>query len=339
MGDEMYKYAIIGFGGLGKKHLMNLLELEKERGDIHLHAICGADEATVKNSMNLNIGEVDLSSVDFSGCRFYQDYREMLDNEPLDFVLSTLPTFLHEEVAVYALKKGVHVFSEKPMALSAESCENMSRAAMSSGKYLMIGHSARFESAYEKLKEYVDKKTFGEPFRAEFFRYSQLPCWTWNNWILDPKQSGGCALDMHIHDVDLINWFFGLPKALESAVTERKAGLESVFTHYFYDNLLVVSGADWAMPQSFLFEKRCMVNFEKATVVIKDGTMTVYQDEDSFSPVLDAEPSHMREIRAFLKCIIDGEGLENISPESAGESVKLVLKEVEAAKTGGRMYL
>lgn len=217
----MYKYAIIGFGGLGKLHLTNLLQLEQERGDFHLQAICGADPESFKESVKLNLGTVDLSEIDISDCHFYQDYKELIDTEKPDFILSTLPTFLHEEVAVYALNHGVHVFSEKPMALSADGCEHMIHAAEENQRKLMIGQCLRFDSAYSKLKEYVENKTFGAPYRAEFSRYSQKPTWTWNDWILDPEKSGGCVLDMHVHDVDLINWIFGIPKSLRSAVTEK----------------------------------------------------------------------------------------------------------------------
>ena len=38
----MLKYAIIGLGGLGKKHLVNLDEIEKKRGDMCLSGLCGA---------------------------------------------------------------------------------------------------------------------------------------------------------------------------------------------------------------------------------------------------------------------------------------------------------
>ena len=93
----MYKYAIIGFGGLGKLHLTNLLQLEQERGDFHLQAICGADPESFKESVKLNLGTVDLSEIDISDCHFYQDYKELIDTEKPDFILSTLPTFLHEE--------------------------------------------------------------------------------------------------------------------------------------------------------------------------------------------------------------------------------------------------
>lgn len=337
----MYKYAIVGFGGLGKTHFLNLIPLAQERGDFCLQAICGADPEALTKSVKLNIGEVDLSQIDFSDCHFYRDYKEMLDQEQLDFIISALPTYLHEQAAVYALNKGIHVFSEKPMALTAEGCENMIHAAKENSRQLMIGQCLRFAPAYAKLKEYIDNKTFGRAYRAEFTRYSQLPTWTWNNWILDPAQSGGCVLDMHVHDVDLINWFFGMPDSLRSAATGAKAGLESVFTQYFYKekDLLVTANADWSMTQTFPFEERCLINFEEATIIVQDSKLTVYRDEDSFSPELEDKDQYVEEMRTFLKLIIDGEACSITSPESVYASVTLALKEIESAQTGRELFL
>lgn len=325
----MHKYAIIGFGGLGKKHLANLSVLEKQRGDFCLCAISGADPNTIKENVKLNLGDVDISNIDFSKCNFYQDYKELIEVEKPDFILSTLPTYLHEEVAVFALNHGVHVFSEKPMALSIESCKNMIDAANKNGKKLMIGQCLRFSPVYEKLKEYVDNKTFGRAYRAEFVRYSQKPTWTWKDWILNPKQSGGCILDMHIHDVDLINWIFGAPKSLRSASTHVKAERESVFTQYFYDELLVSANADWSMPQTFPFTAWSMVNFENATVRIVDDVLTVYQDGESFIPPLSDEDCFVREMRAFLEIVIDDKPCEITSPESVMETVKIAIQEIQ----------
>lgn len=331
----MYKYAIIGFGGLGKLHLCNLLKLEKERGDFTLVALCGADPTTFKENVKLNLGDLDISDIDFSACRFYQDYKEMLEKENLDFVLSTLPTYLHREVAEYALSKGVHVFSEKPMALTLDDCDSMLRIANISDKKLMIGHCLRFNPAFLKLKEYVDEKAFGAAYRAEFSRYSQTPLWTWNNWILDPQKSGGCPIDMHIHDVDLINWIFGMPNTVRSVTTERKSKLESIFTQYFYDRLFVTANADWSMTQTFPFEARCIVNFEKATVVINGEVITVYCDDESFSPTLSENNMHYCEIEAFLKLALDGVPCNITSPESIRETVRLALAEIESANKNG----
>ena len=326
----MYKYAIIGLGGLGKLHLGNLLRLEQERGDFALQAICDKRPPQESN-VKLNLGTVDLGSIDFSKYRYYADYKEMLAQEDLDFVISVLPTFMHEEVAVYALEHGVHIFSEKPMALTLDACDRMLDAAEKSGKRLMIGQCLRFDPAYRKVRDYIRTGELGHCYRAEFTRYSPIPGWSKGGWIVDVKLSGGCAFDMHVHDVDLINWMFGHPKSLRSAVTEVKLGLESIFTQYFYDGLLVSSAADWSMPGTFPFEARSLFNFEKATVVVKDDRVTVYQDEETFEAELDGEDHFLDEMRAFLRMVIDGVDCPDADPATVRESVKLARWEIDAA--------
>ncbi|MBE6911888.1 MAG: Gfo/Idh/MocA family oxidoreductase [Ruminococcaceae bacterium] len=335
----MYKYAIIGFGGLGKLHLGNLLKLEKERGDIKLTAICGADPNAFTSNVKLNIGDVDISTVDFSSCGFYTDYKELIEKEKPDFIISTLPTYLHEEIAVYALNHGIHVFSEKPMALTESSCENMINAANKNSRKLMIGQCLRFDPISREIKKYIDEETFGKAFRAEFSRYSQTPVWTWNNWILDPEQSGGCILDMHVHDVDLINYYFGVPEAVDSVITEKKTKLESVFTRYFYKDLLVTASADWAFPQTFPFEQRCIIHFKKATVCVTNGKLTVYTDGEAITPKLSTDDYYIEEMRAFLSLAIDNKPCPITSPESIFTSVKIALKEEESATTGKKIQL
>ncbi len=335
----MYRYAIIGFGGLGKVHLVNLIRLERERvGELKLCAICGTNREALQCNTKLNFGTVDISSVDFSDCGFYQDYRELIDKEAPDFLISALPTNLHEEVAVYALSKGIHVLSEKPMALTVSGCDRMISAARESGCKLMIGQSMRFSPVYTKLKEYVDSQVFGKAYRMEFCRFSQVPLWTWNNWILDPEQSGGCILDMHVHDVDMMNWLFGEPKSLLSVGTSQRYPLECVVTQYEYENLVVTGSADWSMPQQYPFTERCLINFEKATVTYENKKLTVYTNEESYEPELEKDETHYYEMKAFVEMLLDGKNIENvISPESVRTSVKIALAETESLKTGRRI--
>ena len=77
----MYRYGIIGFGGLGKIHLSNLIKLQQKRGDFKLAAICGTTREEATKTVAVNFGTADVSSVDFSSCNFYQDYKEMIDTE------------------------------------------------------------------------------------------------------------------------------------------------------------------------------------------------------------------------------------------------------------------
>jgi len=208
----------------------------------------------------------------------------------------------------------------------------MIKAAKDNDRKLMIGQCLRFDPAFSKLKEYVENKTFGKVCRAEFSRYSQTPLWTWNNWILDPEKSGGCVLDMHIHDVDLINWIFGIPENISSVITGSKVERESVFSQYFYKDFLVCANADWSLSQTFPFEARCLVNFEKATVVLEDGKINVYEDEKSYTPELSGDDYFVSEMKAFLDLVTEGKESPVTSAESVMDSIKLAIKELELAK-------
>ena len=140
----MKKYAIIGFGGLGKVHFLNLLKIEKERGDIKLKAICTSSLDKISKNMELNITSVSMENIDFSKYNLYTDYKEMIEKEELDFVFIALPSHLHAEASVYCLQKGLDVFSEKPMAIMPSDCHLMAETAKKCGRKLMIGQALRF---------------------------------------------------------------------------------------------------------------------------------------------------------------------------------------------------
>lgn len=337
----MLKYAIIGLGGLGKKHLVNLDEIEKKRGDMCLSGLCGASREDFTKKVGLNIGAVDISEVDIDSCTFYEDYKELIDKEKPDFIISALPTYLHEEAATYALSKGVHVFSEKPMAPTLKACENMIKAAKENDRKLMIGQCLRFRPAFLKIKELIENKTYGEVYRAEFTRYSATPKWTWKNWILNPELSGGCAIDMHIHDVDMINLLFGKPNSVYSVATKQKAERESIFTQYRYDSgLLVQANADWSMADKFPFTEKCIINFENATLVTDGKDINIYVEGGAPLVIKDSEEDMFKkEMEAFVEMVATGKTPENVSPESVLDSMKLVMAEIESAETGNVINL
>ena len=335
----MYKYGIIGFGGLGKKHLCNLKAIEAQRGDISLSAICGTTLEEAKKGVELNLGTVDVSNIDFSSCNFYDDYKDMIEKENLDFVFSILPTYLHEEVALYALSKGLHVFSEKPMALTIDGCLKMIEASKENGKHLMIGQCLRFHSGYAKVKEYIDTKCFGNVRYATFERNSQMPLWTWNNWILDDTKSGGCIFDMHIHDVDLINYFFGKPNSINGHVGNSKIKRESITSTYHYDNFKVDTRADWSLPQTFPFKAICRIDFDEASVVVENDRLSVYKDNETFYEDFDAEEAFVKEVSAFIELVIDSKECNITSPESVADSIKMAYAEIESAKGSTQITL
>ena len=338
----MKKYAIIGFGGLGKMHFLNLLKLQEERKDMMLTAICNSDLDAIKKSMKLNIGAVSMEEIDFSKYHLYTDYQEMIEKEDLDFVFIALPSHLHCEVAVYCLEHGLHTYSEKPMAITMEQCEQMLQAAEKSGKKLMVGQSLRFCDEYRFLKEAVEKNTYGKVIKAEFSRKSPLPDWSFQNWLLDEKRSGGCLVDMHVHDVDVMVWLFGKPEEMHVVSSHKMAEYESVYAVYRYPEHVVSIIGDWGLHTSFAFRDFYGVTFEKAYVEYRDGKVTVYTNEGKEEITFSGESELVRAETEFVEAVVDGKPFATADVSTVYETMKLVFAEKEAAagsvnRKGGKL--
>lgn len=335
----MLKFAIIGFGGLGKVHFKNAVELVKTSKDIKLTALCDVDEEQFAKQISTNLGDNEVV-LDLSEYKLYKDVDSLLENEQLDFVITALPTYLHAEVAIRAMEKGIHVFSEKPMARSVKECKDMIEAAEKNNRILMIGQCLRYFPEFVKLKEYIDTQIFGKVIRGEFSRYSPTPKWSWQDWMMDYEKSVGAALDLHVHDVDYINYVFGMPKSVSSVATHHTTKFDSIFTSYKYEDKIITSAADWGLTDSFPFRPQFLVRFEKAVVEFSNGALKVYpQGDAAYTVELEPVDGYMAEIVDFISCIKENKKSEINKPESILNSIKLALIEIESAEKGVEVYV
>lgn len=335
----MLKYGIIGFGGLGKVHFSNNEDLCKKHSDVELVALCDVDEKAFTNSTATNLDEGE-AKLDLSKYTLYSDAKEMLEKEELDFVITAVPTYLHDEIAIMAMEKGIHVFSEKPMALSVGRGESMIDCAKKNNVKLMIGQCLRYMPRYEKLKEIIDSGKYGKVLRANFYRVSCTPTWGWENWFMDDKKSGGSALDLHVHDVDFINYVFGMPKSVTSMATNYKTGYDSIVTMYGYDNMVVTSVGDWGCPAEYGFSTGFFVKMEKATVEIKNGKFTLFTEEGTKEELeLPKESSYLKEVVDFVSCIKNDTVSKINPPESSVNAIKIAIAEKESSDKGQTVIL
>ena len=334
----MLKFAIIGFGGLGRLHFRDVAEFSNLAGDLQLVALCDVEETAFTKEVKTNLGG-ESATLDLSPYHLYYDAEELLEKEELDFVITALPTYLHEKIAVMAMEKGIHVFSEKPMAINLEKAENMLAVAKKNKVKLMIGQCLRFWPEYVALKDAIDSGRYGKVCRAEFTRLSARVDWSWQNWLQDMEKSGGAALDMHVHDVDFINWVFGMPKSVTSFSTSLVTENESMVTRYEYEDMLVTSKVDWEFPKDFPFTAEYLVRFEKGTLVLKDGVLTLYTNEGKEVIDLPTEHAYTMEIVDFVDCIRKDRESKINPPEASLASLRLALAEMESAKTGKSVIL
>jgi predicted dehydrogenase len=139
----------------------------------------------------------------------------------LDAASVVLPNVYHAPVTVAAMRRGLHVLCEKPMAMNAGQARRMIAAAKKARRTLGINLSFRFTPQSRALKDIVDSGKLGRVYYAHtrWWRQRGLPAL--GGWFGTKRLSGGGpVIDLGVHRMDLAMWLMGGPEpvAVSAAV-------------------------------------------------------------------------------------------------------------------------
>jgi predicted dehydrogenase len=109
---------------------------------------------------------------------------------------------------VRAAEAGKHVFCEKPIARTVADAEAMTAACERAGVVFQVGHVVRFFPEYAKIKDVLDAGTIGQVAMVRTMRRS-APVMERSPWFADLEKNGGLIIDLMIHDLDTLRWYFG----------------------------------------------------------------------------------------------------------------------------------
>ena len=333
------RVGIVGLGMMGTTHFRGYGQIE----GAEVVAVCDVSGRKLSGDWAEAAGNIDTGAAavqDLSALKTYDDFAEFVADGDIDLVDLCVPTFQHADMAVEALEAGKHVFCEKPMARTSALAQKMLDVAEKSDRLLAVGHVLRFWPEYLVLKEMIDSRTYGAVKRAVFTRLSPRPLWSWDNWILDEGRSGGAPLDLHIHDADTVQWFFGRPERVSAVGTEEESAMGHIVATYHYtDGPAVVAEGGWDYPQTFPFRMAASLVFEKAAVeftTLASPTLTVYEDgaDEPVHPDVPAHDGYTEELRYFVGCVAAGKKPERIDPAHAVAAIAIIEAEMESVRTG-----
>jgi predicted dehydrogenase len=145
---------------------------------------------------------------EFGGVAF--DSVEELLGSGVDAVSVCVANVAHAEMSIRALKAGIHVLCEKPMATTLQECEDMISAAKLRGKRLLIGQNQRLAKAHVKARELIQSGEIGRviTFRTTF-GHPGPEGWTGqkSSWFFHKKRAAfGTMADLGVHKTDLIHY-------------------------------------------------------------------------------------------------------------------------------------
>ncbi len=228
----MITVAILGAGFMGRSHAANYKALCDR---VRVKVVAARREEQAANVAQ-TVGAATTSDLDAA-----------VRDPEVDAVDICLPTPLHRMWAERALAAGKHVFLEKPIALSAEDANAIVAAAEASRRAFMVGLVLRFWPEYVELQQRVAARELGRPLSVSTYRLS--PPVDWNEWMADPEQSGGVAVDLLVHDFDQMNWLLGEPRRV-FAHSPRVGHVTAVVE---YDGASGFAEGSVAMPRSYPF--------------------------------------------------------------------------------------
>lgn len=144
----------------------------------------------------------------------FPDAQAMLDSGLLDAVSIATPNFLHHPLTMAALKAGLHVLCEKPLAMNTTQAREMVNTAKKRGLKLGIHFNHRMTPAARAIAQYAHAGDLGEIYHARisWHRRRGIPGGP-GSWFYDSKRSGGgCLIDLGVHAMDTVMHTLGYPR-------------------------------------------------------------------------------------------------------------------------------
>ncbi|MBI2653370.1 Gfo/Idh/MocA family oxidoreductase [Candidatus Woesearchaeota archaeon] len=319
--------AVIGVGSMGKNHARVYSEME----NVNLVAIADTDKAIGKNI------------ADKYGTNHYTDYKDMLKKEEIDAVSVSVPTKLHKDVAIDAIRKKINVLVEKPIAADIGEAKSMINDAEKSNVKLMVGHIERFNPVVAELKKRIKRNELGKIYKVHCVRMGPSV-----HRIYDV----GVIIDLAIHEIDVLRYIIDSKIKRVYAETARKIHSTHedllIGTIRFDNGILGVINANWLTPKKV---REIAVTGEKGMFVANYLTQELYFHENDFirknvnyksysMTILEGRTIKLKmenkeplrnELEAFAGCI-----LKNKEPLVTGndglEALRIAQKFIESSK-------
>jgi predicted dehydrogenase len=147
------------------------------------------------------------------GVKYYLDYDKLLEDPKIQAVALAVPTPMHFDLAMKAIKKGKHVLCEMPLAATVDKVKELQKAAEKAKVILMPVLQFRFAPIYTKTKEMIESGMIGKPIAFHFREFipasSIAEQWPAGSWAWNIEKSGGYPdFTLSVWSIDMFRWLF-----------------------------------------------------------------------------------------------------------------------------------
>ena len=266
------RLGIIGVGNMGTGHMRNIKA-----------GLC--PEVEVTGIADIDPARLDEFKAEFGEVASFGSATELLDSGAVEAVIIATPHYFHPPIAMEAMKKGIHVMSEKPAGVYTKQVKEMNAVAAECNVKFGMMFNQRTDHVYRKMRELVKSGKYGEIRRVNWLitnwyrpqAYYDSGAWraTWSG------EGGGVLLNQCPHNLDLWQWICGMPTKVYTKMHFGKwhdiEVEDDVTTYVEYPNgatgTFITSTGD--APGTNRFE----ITMDGAKLVVEDGKLYIWELE------------------------------------------------------------
>jgi len=313
------RIGFLGTGGIARTHLNALRQLE----EAEVVAFCDIVEERAEGAAK-----------QFDALAF-TDHRKMLDEVKMDALFVCLPPFAHTDAEITAAEKGIHIFVEKPVALTMEKAEEISAAISKASVISSVGYHWRYAELTQRAMELVEGREIAA---LHGYWLGGMPRVEW--WRVKEK-SGGQMVEQTTHIFDLARYFagdaqsvyaLGFKGILEKRVENHNVEDASIALVRFKNGLIgQISSAD-VVTQGGLTGLHIFC--DGLTLQISPSVLTI-REAGKVTEMRQKHNCYYDEDSIFLEAIKTGNTSKILSPYSdAVKTLSLTLGANKSLETG-----
>lgn len=321
---KTFRTAVIGCGAISGNHINAIIGSGNK--------ICALCDILPEHAQE-KIEKFELDNVPI-----YTDYVELLEKEKPDSIHICTPHYLHAEMVIAALSRGIHVLCEKPLAINMEQLHAVLAAEEASTAQLGVCQQNRYEPRMLWLMDYIKehgvKSGLGiVSWKRDAKYYASGP---WRGKILE--EGGGVMINQALHTLDLLQHLCGMPThvtahtsndyhkdciEVEDTATAHFELPDGMMCHFYGTT---AATADLPVQLQFVTMDKVRVIAGNDFVLLNGKPVEIEDTRDHANLVGKTVwgTGHAILIRDFYNCITEGRPFR-VSGKEAAKVVRLIL--------------
>jgi len=318
------RILITGGGSIGKRHLKNLQTL----GYSDIWVLKRKVDTAFEQEHKVNV----ITS--------FEEAAKL----NLDCLFVATPTSLHNESLKFSVEQQLHIFMEKPLIHDQKGLDEANELMKTYDKVFFIGFMLRYHPLVQRIKDILDTGQLGKAYAARFEFGSYLPYWhPWEDYKISyasRKELGGGVINTITHELDLIQYYFGTPKAVYCSANnfsklniEVEEVCEAIFN---YEDKVITLHLDYLQKD---YDRNIKILCEEGKVVWDwhDNQIKIFQHKGDIEVVgvdkeFEVNDLYINEIKHFIKLIKDEECYHALAYHHARTNTELLLLMHQSSK-------